>query len=417
MKLGCIADDFTGASDLGNMLARAGMPTTLCIGVPQGGRTPGTDAAVVALKTRSVPPADAVDKSLAALDWLREQGCTQIYFKYCSTFDSTPEGNIGPVLDALAERLKVSRAVVVPAFPGTGRRVFMGHLFVDDTLLNRSGMEDHPLTPMTESDIRAWLALQTRARVGHVDAGTVRSGSTAIRAALDAVEAEGSRYVVVDTVDDADLAAIGAAVSDDVLVSGGSGLGLGLPANFGAQFGKGVPWLGRPGRAVALAGSCSRTTQSQVTRHAGHAPVLRVDPIAVAEGRQTPAEAADWVLSQSEDSVPLVSSTMPAEELAAVQKRLGRATSAQALESFFGALAADLVARGIARLIVGGGETSGSVLSALAIGSARIGPQIAPGVPALAPEDAAFVCTLKSGNFGGPDFFADAARLLAESTA
>lgn len=411
MKLGCIADDFTGASDLGNMLARAGMPTTLCIGVPQDGRAPGTDAAVVALKTRSLPAAEAVAKSLAAVDWLREQGCTQICFKYCSTFDSTPQGNIGPVLDALAERLDARRAVVVPAFPGTGRRVFMGHLFVNDTLLNRSGMEDHPLTPMTEPDIRAWLGLQTSARVGHVGAGTVRAGAAPIRAALDAAEAGGVRYVVVD----ADLEAIGAAVADDVLVSGGSGLGLGLPANFGAQAGNGLPRCGRSGRAVALAGSCSRTTQAQVARHAEHAPVLHLDPMAVAEGRQTPADVAEWVLSQPADSVPLVSSTMPAEDLAAVQKRLGRDTSAAVLETFFGALAADLVARGVARLIVGGGETSGAVVSALAIGSARVGPQIAPGVPALAPEDAAFVCTLKSGNFGGPDFFGDAARVLAQS--
>lgn len=416
MKLGCIADDFTGASDLGNMLARAGMPTTLCIGVPQNDGAPATDAAVLALKTRSVPAADAVAQSLAALDWLNEQGCTQIYFKYCSTFDSTPEGNIGPVLDALADRLGARRAVVVPAFPGTGRRVFMGHLFVNDALLNRSGMEDHPLTPMIEPDLRSWLGRQTHARIGHVDAGTVRAGTSAIRTALDAAEAEGLRYVVVDTVDDTDLEAIGGAVAHDLLVSGGSGLGLGLPANFGAHPGQGAPWRGRAGRAAALAGSCSRATQEQVARHREYAPVLQLEPKAILEGCQTPQEVAEWVLAQSGETVPLVSSTMSAEKLAAVQEDIGRAESAYALENFFGELASGLVARGITRLVVGGGETSGAVVSALGIRTARIGPQIAPGVPALAPEDADFVCTLKSGNFGGPNFFSDAARVLAEGT-
>jgi len=414
MLIGCIADDFTGASDLGNMLARAGMSTALCIGVPDGAEAPGTDAAVVALKSRSMAPEDAVAASLTALEWLRAQDCRQVYFKYCSTFDSTPRGNIGPVLDALSQALDAPRVVVVPAFPGTGRRVFMGHLFVNDQLLNRSGMEDHPLTPMTEPDIRAWLGRQTDRAVGHADAATVRAGREAIRTALEAEEGAGRRYVIVDTTDDADLREIGAAVAGDRLVSGGSGLGLGLPQNFAdLSGGDAAPWAGRSGRAAALAGSCSRATQAQVARHKLGQPVFHLDPHAIAAGNQTPGDLRDWVIGQGAQTVPLVTSTMPGGELAAIQDALGRDRSARMLEAFFGDLARLLVAAGCERLIVGGGETSGAVVTALGLRQAQIGPQIAPGVPALAPRDAAFVCTLKSGNFGDADFFATAARVLA----
>lgn len=414
MLIGCIADDFTGASDLGNMLVRAGMSTTLCVGVPEAGAAVGSDAAVIALKSRSVPSAEAVSASLSALNWLRDQGCQHVYFKYCSTFDSTPEGNIGPVLDALSDALGAPRAVVVPAFPGTGRRVFMGHLFVNDQLLNRSGMENHPLTPMTEPDIRAWLALQTGRGVGHVDAATVRAGRAAIQKALDAEELAGKRYIVIDTTDDADLREIGAAVAHDLLVSGGSGLGLGLPANFIKRAeADGAPWRGCDGRAVALVGSCSRATLGQVERHEQAHPVFHLDPRAVAEGRQTVADVHEWCVSQGTESVPLVTSTMSGPDLAAIQDELGREQSAELLEHLFGELAQRLLSSGYERLIVGGGETSGAVVAALGIQLARIGPQIAPGVPALDPENAPFVCALKSGNFGDEDFFATAAHVLA----
>lgn len=417
MRIGAIADDFTGASDLGNMLARGGLATRLCIGVPEGPLS-GDAAVVIALKTRSIPASEAVAQSLAALDWLRAQGCGQVYFKYCSTFDSTPEGNIGPVLDALAGALAAPRAVVVPAFPATGRRVLMGHLFVGDQLLNRSGMEHHPLTPMTEPDIRRWLALQTPSRVGHVDIATVRAGAAAIGDALDRQAAEGARHIVVDTLDDDDLRAIGAAVAGDALVSGGSGLALGLTAA-GTDPAAGAPagWRGNAGRAAALVGSCSAATRAQVARHARTEPVLFLDPLAVAAGHQTAQAAADWVRAQGAGRVPLVASSMAPEALTAVHARLGRAASAALLEHVFGDLARRLVAGGTGRLIVAGGETSGAVVSALGLRSLRLGPEIAPGVPALAPDGAAFVCTLKSGNFGAADFFATAARVLAGQAA
>ncbi|PKP84864.1 MAG: hypothetical protein CVT80_05785 [Alphaproteobacteria bacterium HGW-Alphaproteobacteria-2] len=413
MRIGAIADDFTGASDLGNMLARGGMNARLCIGVPDG-PSPEADAVVIALKTRSIPATDAVAQALAVLDWLRVQGCGQVYFKYCSTFDSTPDGNIGPVLDALAEALGAPRAVVVPAFPATGRRLMMGHLFVGDQLLNRSGMEHHPLNPMTEPDIRRWLALQTRFRVGHVDIATVHRGAGAIRDALDRLTVEGARHIVVDTIDDDDLRSIGAAVAGDVLVSGGSGLALGLTGSIaGPAGGANAEWGGNSGRAAALVGSCSAATRAQVARHARTEPVLHLDPLAVAGGSQTAEDAAGWVLSQGAGRVPLVASTMEPGALAAVQNRLGREASAVLLEIFFGDLARLAVAGGIGRLIVAGGETSGAVVSALGLRSLSIGPEIAPGVPALAPDGADFVCTLKSGNFGDEAFFVTAARVLA----
>jgi uncharacterized protein YgbK (DUF1537 family) len=414
MRLGAIADDFTGASDLGNMLARAGMSTTLCFGTPDEAAS-GTEAVVVALKTRSIPADDAVSQSLDALNWLRSQRCDQVYFKYCSTFDSTPAGNIGPVLEALARALGAPRAVVVPSFPEAGRRVFMGHLFVNDQLLSRSGMEHHPLTPMTEPDLRIWLGKQTDLPVAHVDVRVLRQGHDAIRAQLDALQrdAESPVLVVMDTVDEDDLRAIGRAVAKDVLVSGGSGLGLGLPENFdGLDPALATAWTARGGRAVALAGSCSAMTRRQVAAHEEGHPVLRLDPIAIAEGRHTPRDAADWVIAQDPASVPLVSSAMAPDDLARVQSLLGREESASLIEGFFGDVARSLVAQGFERIVTGGGETSGAIVSALGLRKCRIGPQIAPGVPALAPEGEDFVCTLKSGNFGDAGFFAHAANVL-----
>lgn len=247
MKLGCIGDDFTGSSDLANTLAKEGMRTTQYTGVPADNADPSVDAGVVALKSRSIDPAVAVAKSLEALDWLRAQGCTQFFFKYCSTFDSTPEGNIGPVADALADALDAHQVIVCPAFPGTGRSVYQGHLFVNDVLLSESGMQNHPLTPMTDPDLRRWLAPQTRYHVGHVAAASVFAGAETIRGALQAEHEAGKRHIVVDAIRDEDLRAIGAAARDLPLITGGSGVALGLPANFGCVAGA-VPWTGQGGR-------------------------------------------------------------------------------------------------------------------------------------------------------------------------
>lgn len=409
MQLGCIGDDFTGSSDLANTLAKEGMRVVQYTGVPGQPARPEVDAGVVALKTRSVPVAEAVAKSLEALDWLRAQGCTQIFFKYCSTFDSTPEGNIGPVADALADALGAEQVIFCPAFPGAGRSVYQGHLFVNDTLLNESGMEAHPLTPMTDPDLRRWLAPQTRYTVGHVAAQTVFQGAEAIRAAMQAEQWVGCRHMVVDAICDADLRAIGAAVADHPLLTGGSGVALGLPANFGRHPAP-VPWRGQTGPVIALSGSCSSATRAQVAWHSARHPAREVVAGDVLSGALTAAEMAEWLMAQR-GGVPLAYSSAEPDRVRAVQAEHGRAASAAALEGFFAEVARRCVAAGATRVITAGGETSGAVVEGLALGQLVIGPEIDPGVPALrAGPDLAVA--LKSGNFGAETFFEKAAGLL-----
>lgn len=413
MLLGCIADDFTGATDLANTLAKGGMATVQFIGVPSGGERQDCEAGVVALKTRSIPAAEAVRQSLAALEWLQQQGCRQFLFKYCSTFDSTPEGNIGPVAEALLEALEADAAVVCPVFPATGRTLYQGHLFVQGRLLNESGMQDHPLNPMTDPDIRRWLRRQTKGGVGLVPHTTVREGSEAIAAALRREADGGCRLVVVDALTDEDLLAIGAAVAGHKLVTGGSGVALGLPANFraaellGAAAAAFAPTRG-PG--VALSGSCSTASVAQVAHHlAGH-PGLQVEPEGLMDGRRTAADALAFVRERLDDE-PIVYSTADPASVTAAQARYGREPVANAIEEFFGSLARSLVDSGVTRLVVGGGETSGAVVTALGIHRFGIGPEIDPGVPAVS-AGGPLRLALKSGNFGAVDFYGKALATL-----
>jgi uncharacterized protein YgbK (DUF1537 family) len=412
MLLGVIGDDFTGSSDIANTLAKAGMAVTQYSGVPQGAAAPSVEAGIVALKSRTAPVKDAVRASLAALDWLLAQGCEQIVFKYCSTFDSTPQGNIGPVAAALADRLGASIVPVVPSFPGAGRTVYQGHLFVKDTLLSESGMEAHPLTPMTDPDIRRWLALQLSEPVGHVPFDAVHGGAESIRARMQAEAKAGRRMQVVDTVCDADLMAIGAACAGLKLVTGGSGIAMGLPANFrerGKLSGDGAAWRGNAGPCAILAGSSSRQTRAQVARHAASHPALRIVAGDVIEGRTTPEDVTDWIMRHA-DELPLAYATADPETVRAVQEEYGRDRAASALEALFAEVARQIVARGVTRLIAAGGETSGAVVEGLGIDALEIGPEIAPGAPALRAGD--LTLALKSGNFGEDDFFETAAGIL-----
>lgn len=410
MKLGCIGDDFTGSSDLANTLAKGGMAAVQYVGVPRAPADPSVEAGVVALKSRSIPAAEAVAQSLAALAWLRAQGCTQFLFKYCSTFDSTPQGNIGPVAVALADALGAEQVIVCPAFPDTGRSIYMGHLFVQDRLLSDSGMQHHPLTPMTDPDLRSWLGLQVSEDVGHVALPDVLAGPAAVAAALTREAGAGRRLIVVDAASDADLVTIGRAAADLTLITGGSGIALGLPANFGCTP-QPVAWDGAAGPALILSGSCSTATRAQVARHIaqGH-PAREVTVEAALQGHADAAALVDWALAQ--DGVPLIYSSADPETVAAAQARFGRAQSAEALEGLFAALARRAVAQGVARLISAGGETSGAVVEALDLSELRIGPEIAPGVPALR-AGPGLTLALKSGNFGDADFFDRAAMMLA----
>lgn len=409
MLLGCIGDDFTGSGDLANTLARQGMETVLYCRIPDRPAAPGVGAGVIALKSRSVPPAEAVAQALQALAWLRAEGCRQILFKVCSTFDSTAEGNIGPVADALAEALGAHPVVVCPAFPAAGRSVYQGHLFVHDRLLSESGMQDHPLTPMTDPDIRRWLARQSRHPVGHVASGSVLGGAGAIGEALAREAGAGRRHVVVDAIRDADLVAIGKAARDLALLVGGSGIALGLPANFGCRP-RSVGWGHHPGRAIALAGSCAQATRAQLAAHAAAGqPVLSIAADDVIEGRIRAEAVVDWLLQAG--GLPLASTSADPASVAATQARHGRERTARAVEQMLAEIARLAVARGVRRIVSAGGETSGAVVAGLGLDALAIGPEIAPGVPALRAADG-LVLALKSGNFGDLDFFLRADRVL-----
>jgi uncharacterized protein YgbK (DUF1537 family) len=416
MLLGCIADDFTGASDLANTLSRQGMYAAQFNGIPQHSPV-DCDAGVVALKTRSVPVDKAVEESLRALDWLIKQGCEQFFFKYCSTFDSTEVGNIGPVAEALLDRLKGFQAIVCPAFPGNGRTLYNGHLFVNGRLLNESGMEKHPLTPMADPDIVRWLQKSTRSKVGLVDERTVQKGSFDIKFALNEQRYNGNRLVVVDAICNEDLMAIGRAVADHRLISGGSGVALGLPANFYAagKLKKRSPrTFGVKGPAVVLSGSCSAMSQRQLTRFLDEHKGFQVHPAELLNGKLSIQEAVSFANEHAGEVVAIFSSATP-ETVAAAQKKFGRETVASAIEEFFGELAVELVNSGFVRLVVGGGETSGAVVKALKIDEFILGNEIDPGVPALFGTSGSHevALALKSGNFGRLDFYEYAVGALS----
>jgi 3-dehydrotetronate 4-kinase len=412
MLLGCIGDDFTGSSDLGNTLTKAGMRVTQYVGVPDQPAAPEVEAGIVALKSRSIPVKEAVKLSLAALEWLRAQGCTQFLFKYCSTFDSTHEGNIGPVAEALADALGARHVLVCPAFPAAGRSIYQGHLFVADRLLNESGMQDHPLTPMTDPDIRRWLGHQIKGSVGHIPAQVVMQGQDSIRSRMQSEDAAGHRLLVADAITDDDLITLGQAAADLPLITGGSGIAMGLPANFNAKGllakGAGI-WRGQSGAAAILSGSCSTATRGQVALHAKTHPSREVSADHVMSGAVTAQAMADWALAQ--DGLPLIYTSADPAVVTDAQNRFGKDVVATRIEALFADLARALVAGGVTRLISAGGETSGAVVEGLGLAALEIGPEIDPGVPMIRASDT-LVLALKSGNFGGLDFFARAAAMM-----
>lgn len=409
MLIGVIADDFTGASDIANTLAKGHadsppLQVVQYLGVPHAAAAAPVEAGVIALKSRSNPAQQAVAQSLAALDWLLAQGCRQIVFKYCSTFDSTPEGNIGPVAMALAGRLGARGVVVCPAFPAMGRSIYQGHLFVQGRLLNESGMQNHPLTPMTDPDLRRWLARQGTGPVGLVAAQVVRQGASAIRAALNIAS---ETMVVVDATDDADLMEIGAAIAGARLVTGGSGIALGLARNLPLAAARAAPpRLATSGPGVILAGSCSGMTRRQIDHHRNRHPVIEIDVHRVMSGALSAGDVARDLLKLALQA-PLAFSSGTPEAVAAMQKTYGRDAVAHRLDGFFGEVAVALTGAGVRRLVVAGGETSGAVVSALSPGALQVGQEIDPGVPVLR-ADSGLVLALKSGNFGSVDFFAKA---------
>ena len=422
--LGCIADDFTGATDLANMLVRGGMRTVQTIGVPASNDAVQADALVVALKSRTIPAADAVAQSLAALDWLRAQGCRQFFFKYCSTFDSTDAGNIGPVTDALLDALSAevgatAFTIACPAFPENGRTIYRGYLFVGDTLLNESGMENHPLTPMRDANLVRVLQRQTGSKVGLVRYDTVAKGVSSVRDSLDALRGDGVRIAIADAVSDADLYVLGEACADLTLITGGSGVALGLPANFRRAGllaeGNDAAQLPRvEGLSTVLAGSASKATNAQVAVWRETRPAFRIDPLAAARGEPVIEQALAFAQPYLDKAEPvLIYATATPDEVKAVQRELGVNEAGHLVESTLASIARGLHERGVRKFVVAGGETSGAVVQALDVRTLRIGAQIDPGVPATATTDAdPLALALKSGNFGTTDFFDKALRHL-----
>ncbi|HET9820921.1 MAG TPA: 3-oxo-tetronate kinase [Burkholderiaceae bacterium] len=420
LRLGCIADDFTGATDLANNLVREGMRVVQAIGVPapEVGADADVDAVVVALKSRTAPVDEAVSQSLAAARWLRAQGAAQLYFKVCSTFDSTPRGNIGPVAEALMEFTGATVVPVTPAFPATGRTLYQGHLFVGDQLLSDSPMRHHPLTPMTDANlVRVLQAQCRRERVGLVALRDVAAGSAAIRQRLDAMAGQGTRLAVVDGLVDEHLRMLAQAARDLPLVVAGSGLAIGIPAQHGLAPSAQAAVLPSPqGSAAIVSGSCSAATNGQVADFVARGgAAFAVDPLRLAAGDDVAAQALAFVRPRLGHAPVLVYATAAPEAVRAVQSQLGAERAGSLVEAALSHIAAGLVEAGVGRLIVAGGETSGAVVQRLGIERLRIGAQIDPGVPwchASRPGGHGLHLALKSGNFGAMDFFTRAFALL-----
>ena len=422
LLLGCIADDFTGATDLANNLVRAGMRVVQTSGVPTQPLLSEVDAVVVALKSRTIAPAEAVAQSLAALRWLQAEGAQQIYFKYCSTFDSTAQGNIGPVTEALMDALACDFTIATPAFPDNQRTVFKGHLFVGEVLLNASGMQNHPLTPMTDPNLVRVLQAQVAGRqVGLIDYRIVAQGAEAIVARIHQLRGEGVGMAIVDAVSNDDLMVLGRAVKGMALVTAGSGVAIGLPANFGiapSPDASQLPVAG--GLQAVLSGSCSLATNRQVRAfiQAGR-PALGIDPLRIAAGNNVAVEALAWAEPLLHKGPVMIYSTADVPAVKSVQGRLGADAAGDMVERTLAAIARGLVQRGVRQLVLAGGETSGACVQALNITQMQIGPQIDPGVTwCHAHSDAerggaGLHLALKSGNFGGDDFFCKAFTMLA----
>ncbi len=428
MLLGCIADDFTGATDLANVLTRGGMSCVQLNGLAAlsdkgAALVAGTDAVVVALKSRSIPAADAVAQSLEALAWLKAQGCSKYFFKYCSTFDSTDEGNIGPVAEAMMKALGAEITIACPAAPENGRMVYQGHLFVNGVLLSETGMRNHPITPMTDANLVRVLGRQSAGDVGLISMTYVNAGPTGVSERLAALRGEGCSLAIADAITEADLFTLAEGTEHLPLLTGGSGLAVGLPDHFrrSGQMDAARPALAWPegGYGAVISGSCSEATNGQVATMAETHPVYGLSPAALAEDAGKEVEkAVDFVAANRASGPALIYSTAPPDELAAVQAKLGQEKASALIEGAMAEIARKLVAGGVTRLVVAGGETSGAVVTALGLDTLAIGPEIDPGVPwTLALGENNLALALKSGNFGGPDFFTKAFDVLDQTAA
>ncbi|WP_136069299.1 3-oxo-tetronate kinase [Modicisalibacter radicis] len=418
LRLGCVADDFTGATDVASLLARSGVPVTLRLGTPEAATPASSGIEVIALKCRNLPPRQAVDEVLAAADWLLGAGAEQLYWKYCSTFDSTAEGNIGPVAEALAERQDSRWVIYCPAFPENGRTCYFGNLFVNGQPLDESPMRDHPLTPMRDADLTRLLRPQVNGEVGLLDIETLRESGDAVSSRLDELAARNVRHVIADAIDGDDLAALGDMLGHETLLTGGSALAAELPRHLfaeGPSMGDARERIPETGsHTLLLSGSCSAMTRRQVAAYQAHGPSYRLEPMALAEGDEALDAARQW-LDDHYDACPLIYASADPESVARAQAALGGERAGMLVEAALAALADHAYRRGVRRFVVAGGESSGAVAQALGVSQLRVAREIAPGVPwTFAERDGeALALTLKSGNFGDENFFAKALETLS----
>jgi uncharacterized protein YgbK (DUF1537 family) len=422
LALGCIADDYTGASDLANTLTRCGLRTVQTIGVPSDDlKLPEVDAVVVSLKSRSIEASQAVARSRAAEKWLRARDASHVLFKICSTFDSTDAGNIGPVTDALRVDSGDSIVLVTPAFPETGRTVYQGNLFVGAVPLNESPLKDHPLNPMHDSNLVRVLARQSKTKVALVDLAVISRGPDAVRARLIDLAKQGFGAAIADAVFERDLETIGTVALDHRLSVGASGIGLGLARGLVAsgrvKANAATAMSDKPvgGPAACLAGSCSQATLQQIAKAEQTMAVLHLDPDQVVAGKGEAQRALQWANDHLGKGPILIASSSTPDQVAAVQARHGRDAAGHAIEQAMADIAEGLVKSGVRRLVVAGGETSGAVVDRLGIPGFLVGPEIAAGVPvlrAVGARDGEMLLALKSGNFGGREFFSDALKLM-----
>ena len=425
MKLGIIGDDFTGSSDIANNLKKSGMQVSMYAGVPnllpEEIKKEQTDAAVIALKTRTIPIEDAIRESLEALSWLKDCGCEQFIFKYCSTFDSTKEGNIGPVTDAIMEELNTDFTIACPSFPDAGRTVYFGHMFVNGKPLNESGMENHPLTPMTDHNLVRWLGHQTKNNVGLVDSQTISEGENSVKDKMENLKKNGYKYAIIDTIKNDDFDIICNAVKNLPLLTGGSGIALGLPKIYkdrGLLSASNFQIPENNSNAIILSGSCSITTINQINIYKENNPSFYISPDEVINNEDLIEKVLSWI-KDNETQSPLVYSSSDIKAVSEKQKQYGQELLANKIEKFFELLSKRLVKDNFGTFISAGGETSGAVIKGLGIQELKIGKEISHGVPALwSPEsngNKPVSVTLKSGNFGQDDFFTRALKALKNS--
>ena len=419
ITLGCIADDFTGATDLANMLVKGGLKTIQLLGTPSKNDVfPSVDAVIIALKTRTIPVEDAIEQSLQAMNWLKNAGAKQFFFKYCSTFDSTDEGNIGPVIDALMAGLETQFTIACPAFPETERTIFKGHLFVGDKLLSDSPMKNHPLTPMTDSNLVSTLSRQTSQKVGLVEYTNISGGPSEIKKAFNQLQKEDVAIAVTDVLNDEHLYFLGEAVKDFKLITGGSGIALGLPSQLKSHENHKEETTVHKlpevlGKELILSGSCSEMTLAQVNEFSKKYCTLKLNPVELAESNSALDNAVDWVIQAKGKKPILVYASAPPDAVKEVQQRLGRDLASSTVENALAKIARAAVQNGFRRIVVAGGETAGAVVSNLGIKGIMIGEQIDPGVPTTVSIGNPLIgLVLKSGNFGSADFFEKALKVM-----